>query len=184
MAKKHFFIIAFLCWLLPFVLRIFLVKIPEMDMSSAEISENSIDRTIQFLLEGNRQKAFLSVFCNNILGCVINILGGVLLGFGTLLNLLLNGFLSADIFVSSYHSGVSAWTIMKITLPHSIEFIGFWLSGATGFYIAWHIIQAMRNKDSFSRQFYKTVGWGSLLTVVIISVAAYAEIYISMDFVK
>jgi uncharacterized membrane protein SpoIIM required for sporulation len=42
--------------------------------------------------------------------------------------------------MSTYKEGLCVKSILKVTLPHSFEFIGFWLSGAIGFYIAWNII--------------------------------------------
>ena len=44
------------------------------------------------------------IFKNNILGCAINIAGGVFLGLGTIINLFINGFASADIFKNVYDS--------------------------------------------------------------------------------
>jgi hypothetical protein len=41
---------------------------------------------------------------------------------------------------------MSIISILKVTLPHSFELIGFWLSGAIGFCIAWNIVQFIRGK--------------------------------------
>jgi uncharacterized membrane protein SpoIIM required for sporulation len=171
---------SFFCWLLPFLLRIFFIEIPDIKVEQVEEqSLNSITNVIQLLDENDKNGAFWIIFKNNIKGCVINIAGGVLLGIGTLFNLLFNGFFLADIFVYSYKAGMNISSIMKVTLPHSFELIGFWLSGAIGFYIAWNIIQFMRGKESFSTRFYKQVGIGSVAVVAIILAVAYVEAYIS-----
>lgn len=98
-------------------------------------------------------------------------------------NLLCNGFFIADIFVLSYKSGLSIESILKVTLPHSFELIGFWLSGAIGFCIAWNIIQFMRGTGSVTVYFYKRVGISSLAVFFIILAAAYVEVYISTSFI-
>jgi uncharacterized membrane protein SpoIIM required for sporulation len=72
---------------------------------------------------------------------------------------------------------------LKVTLPHSFELIGFWLSGAIGFYITWDIIQFMRGKGTFTSHFYKRTGVYSLAVFFIILAAAYVEAYISTSFI-
>jgi len=129
--------------------------------------------------EDDKQKVFVLIGMNNLKGCILNITGGVMLGLGTLLNLVYNGFFSADMFANSYKAGLSIETIFKITLPHSFELIGLWLSGAIGFYIAWNLIQFMSGKGRLTSKFYKTVGLYSLITFILIISAAYVEAYIS-----
>jgi uncharacterized membrane protein SpoIIM required for sporulation len=129
----------------------------------------------------DHKSVFLLIFKNNLKGCLVNIFGGIMLGLGTLMNLIYNGFFSADVFKSSFDAGLSLSEILKVTLPHSFELIGFWLSGAIGFYIAWHLLQLMRGKESLPKGFYKTVGTGAALVFVIIFVAAYVEAYISVN---
>jgi len=63
-------------------------------------------------------------------GCILNVLGGGLLGIGTLFNLLLNGFCFADVCCRTYKLGMSITDIFALTLPHSFELIGFWISGS------------------------------------------------------
>lgn len=174
-------ILSFLIWLLPFVGRMFFIEVPEM---STELTENhnitkTMDKIVQLLSEKNKQDAFLLIFANNMKGCLLNIVGGVLLGLVTLINLMANGFFMADIFASSYRAGMSIKSILKLTLPHSFELIGFWLSGAIGFYIAWNIILLMQGKEGFNTNFYKNAGVYSLITLLIILAAAYVEVYVS-----
>jgi uncharacterized membrane protein SpoIIM required for sporulation len=184
MSKKIFFgfcATSICCWLLLFLTRIFIIEIPDiLDTSELTVKNNVVDEITQLLHKNDTQKAFLLIFKNNLKGCLLNIAGGVFLGLGTLFNLMINGFYSADVFASSYKAGMSVETILKVTLPHSFELIGFWLSGAIGLYIAWNIIQFMRGKASFPPHFYKQIGIGTLMVVLIILSAAYVEAYISV----
>jgi uncharacterized membrane protein SpoIIM required for sporulation len=176
--------IAFSFWLLPFLIRIFFVEMPEINVDKIENQpENLMTKIMQSLIDDDKYTAFTLIFKNNLKGCILNIIGGVMLGIGTLFNILFNGFFSADIFVSSYKAGLSITSILKVTLPHSFELIGFWLSGAIGFYIAWNMIQFMRGTNSFSSHFYKQVGIGSAVVFIIILLAAYIEAYISTSFI-
>jgi uncharacterized membrane protein SpoIIM required for sporulation len=178
---RYFFAISFLCWLFPFVLRILFVNIPEIGTGQTKFqnpdNQNIVNDIIQSLDTNDNGKTFSLIFSNNIKGCIINIVGGVLLGLGTFINLLFNGFFSADIFVSSYKAGISTESILKVTLPHSFELIGFWLSGAIGFYITWNIMRFMRGKEAFTNHFYKQVGIYSIVICFIILAAACVESY-------
>ena len=66
---------------------------------------------------------------NNLKGCATNLVGGFIFSFPTVVNLVVNGFVHGDILVSTYNAGISSGKLAKITLPHSFELIGFWLSG-------------------------------------------------------
>ena len=180
-----FYIVSFACWLLPFAVRVFFVEIPETSPEQLEQlikEQHSAAQEVLLLLSAeDRDGAFWAIFENNLKGCIINIAGGVLFGLGTLFNLMFNGFFSADMFASSYKAGLSMSAILKVTLPHSFELIGFWLSGAIGFYIAWNIILFMRGKASITGHFYKQVGVYSLVVFFIILAAAYVETYISLN---
>jgi len=183
-AFLSFVIIAFLFWLLPFILRIFFIEIPEIHVLESKIQDanttkNVIEEVVQLLTQHNQKDAFILIFKNNLKGCIINILGGVTLGVGTLMNMLINGFFSADIFINSYKMGLSVPDILKVTLPHSFELIGFWLSGGMGFYFTWNIIQFMRGKESFSPHFIRQMGICALIVFFIMLSAAYVESYIS-----
>lgn len=185
MKKEVFFCYsyAFIFWLLPFIARISMGDIAY-EQNDTTAQENTMETTvvddiIQSFNDDNFCAAFGLIFKNNIKSCCINIAGGVMLGLGTIVNLAMNGFFSSDIFVSSYYSGMSIDQILAVTLPHSFELIGFWLSGAIGLWIAWNMIQFIRGKESFTRLFYKRVGLWSVLTFVIILAAAFVEAYIS-----
>ncbi|MDR1371613.1 MAG: stage II sporulation protein M, partial [Dysgonamonadaceae bacterium] len=111
------FLLAFILWFLPFVLRLFVVEIPQMDILLLEekfpqIENSAIHETINLLSAGDKLGAFWAIFKNNLKGCVINSTGGVFFGLGTLFNLVFNGFFSADMFASSYRNGMSIPAIL------------------------------------------------------------------------
>jgi uncharacterized membrane protein SpoIIM required for sporulation len=180
-------IMSFFLWLLPFVIRFFF-EILEFSLLEHESQpmkiKNVITETIHLILNGDKRGSFILIFKTNIKSCFLNIIGGVCLGLGTFINLIVNGFSLADMFISSYNAGLSVESIVKVTFPHSFELIGFWLSGAIGFYIAWNIIRFMRGKESFTVHFYKRVGIYSLAVFFIILAAAYVEAYISTSFIS
>lgn len=177
-------IIAFLIWFLPFVLRT-MIKIDfveETNMIQTPM-ETIIDQISNAFDSHNNKEAFLLILKNNLKGCIINILGGFFLGLGTITNLSFNGFMSSDVFVTIYNSGFSISNILRTTLPHSFELIGFWLSGAIGLNIARKMIQFMRGRDVFSMHFCKQFCLWTCVVFIIILCAAYVEAYISIKMI-
>ncbi len=176
-------LLSFALWTIPLILRIYWVEAPNIEADNEQLfldSGNDVLKEISKLIsEGNKQELFIYIFWNNIKGCILNILGGVLLGLGTLLSLTLNGFVFADIYVSSYNSGITISEMLKVTLPHSFELIGTWLSGALGFYIAWLIICFMRGKENFTPKVCRLIGMYSAIVVLIVLLAAYVEAFIT-----
>lgn len=181
-------LLAFALWFLPFMLRILVVEIPQIDTDKLQqlpqTENKALQETIQHLSDGDKEAAFISIFTNNLKGCMLNILGGVLLGLGTLVSLVFNGFVFADVYASFYEAGMTIPLMLKVTLPHSFELIGFWLSGGIGFYIAWLIICFMRGKESFTSKSYKLIGIYSVIVFLIILSAAYVEAFISTIFIN
>jgi uncharacterized membrane protein SpoIIM required for sporulation len=180
-------IVSFACWLLPFAIRVFFVEVSEVPSEQLErlpkVQHDAMQETLQLLSTGDKHGAFLAIFKNNLKGCIINIAGGALFGVGTLFNLMFNGFFAADMFVSYYKIGMSMSVMLRVTLPHSFELIGFWLSGALGLRIAWSILQAMRGKGEFTVRLYRQLGVGVLSVFLITLAAAYVEAYISTSVV-
>jgi len=186
--KKNFFliflIVSILCWLLPFILRVYFFNISvansdylkTITLNKADV----VDEILKLISIHDRWNTFILIFKNNIKGCLFNIIGGFLLGLGTFFNLIINGFYTADVFVFSYNSGVTIQTIIKITLPHSFELIGFWLSGTIGFSIAWVIIQFMKGKEILANLFLKQIVSCVILVFISIIMAAYIEAYVSI----
>ncbi len=187
MKKKVFFIlfaVSFLCWLLPFIIRLFFIEMPIINYENtqipATIKNNEVEELLHLISINDRWSVFISIFKNNIKGCFYNILGGFLLGLGTFYNLLINGFYSADVFANSYNSGVSLERILNVTLPHSFELAGFWLSGAMGFSIARIIIRFMKGKENLPPHFLKQMCACAIIVFILILAAAYVEAYVSI----
>jgi uncharacterized membrane protein SpoIIM required for sporulation len=89
------FIISFSCWLLSFAIRLFLIedsaiKIDQLN-NNALISNVTVNEIVQLLSNNNKKDAFMMIFLNNMKGCLLNIVSGVMFGFGTVINLLING---------------------------------------------------------------------------------------------
>jgi uncharacterized membrane protein SpoIIM required for sporulation len=181
-------LLAFALWFLPFMLRILVVEMPQIDTDKLQqlpnVENKAVQETLQHLSDGNKQAAFVSIFTNNIKGCILNILGGVFLGLGTLISLAFNGFVFADVMVSIHSAGMSIHDILRTTLPHSFELIGTWLSGGIGFYIAWLIICFMQGKKSFTSRTCKLIGMYSIVVFLIILSAAYVEAFITPAFIR
>jgi len=179
----HLLLFAFTVWLIPFLLRLFWIEIPEMNSIQIKQLPNAINDPMQklarLILEGNKKEAFILIVTNNLKGCIYNVAGGVSLGIVTLINLCYNGFFSANIIMAHYKSGMSISNILKLTLPHSFEFLGFWLSGGIGLYIAWEIINVIRGKVDFPFIIYKKIGFYLVITIIITLLAAYVEAFIT-----
>lgn len=179
--------IAFILWLMPFLIRFALadacLNINTIDSPKWEKKRsNSIENQLVDLFnKEDKCGAFSAIFTNNIKGCFLNISSGALIGIGTILNLATNGFYSADIIKNSLASGMSVKEVLQVTLPHSFELLGFWLSGAIGFAIAWRLILFMRGKEEFTLAFFKQVGLYSAVVFIIILCAAYIEAYVTVN---
>jgi stage II sporulation protein M len=181
-----FFFLSTLIWCLPFFLRLFFIGDLGIvsSVSKTELTPSVFTKITVAYHQNNRFEIFLIIFTTNIKSCIYNILGGVTLGLGTLFNLIFISFTTADMFYNTYVNGIGIVQILKHTLPHSIEFIGIWLSGAIGFFIAKHIIDFMRGKEFPTASFLKFIGKYILITVLIILVAAFIEAYVSFPQLK
>ena len=186
MRNKNFllcFFVAFICWLMPFISSFFLDEYREFPVNEIEtmnLTEESVVNTvIEALRKNDNKSAFVIIFQNNLKNCILNILGGVMLGIGTFINIIFNGFVTGNVFDSYYNIEQNIDIILKTTLPHSFELIGFWLSGAIGFYIAWLIICFMRGKENFTPKACIRIGIYSGIVFLIILSAAYVEAFIT-----
>lgn len=130
----------------------------------------------------DNKEAFRLIFLNNAKVEIINVIGGMFLGIGTLLNLVKNGLFSANLFSSlHYNNGMSWDSIVNFTAPHSFEMLGIWLSGGVGFYIAILIYKAMNQENYPKLSDYKVIGMGILVSLLLILSAAYVEAYVSTN---
>lgn len=175
---------AFLSWGMPFFLTLSLdfdsQNLNEQEDYVQPIENQVVLDVMTAYSTGDRMKAFRLIFLNNLKVSIINVFGGVLLGIGTLINLLLNGFYTASVFSSIHANGMSWKEIFMHTAPHSIEMLGIWLSGGLGFFIAKSIYDFMINSICPAIKFYKTIGIGILVSGLFILVAAYIEAFISV----
>lgn len=177
-----FLFFSFILWLLPFILRLFFFDIANFEKHPPEKSLNVVSDITNYVANNDKWSVFIAIFSNNLKVCVINIVGGVMLGILTLSNLIMNGFYAADVFATAYNNGIGVTYILKTTLPHSFELIGIWLSGAVGFSIAKLIIDFMRGRDNPYIIFFRFIGKCVLFIVLIILFAALIESYISIPY--
>lgn len=145
-----------------------------------ETGLNIVQEITEHLKNNDKWSAFYLIFTNNLKVSIINIFGGVFLGIGTFVNLLFNGFYTADVFSTIHANGTSWRKILAHTLPHSFEMIGIWLSGGLGFFIAKNIFDIMIKNKYPTAMFYKIIVFGTLTSSLIILIAAYIEAFISV----
>ena len=181
-AFNYCLLLSIICWIIPFLCRVFFIELPEIPNTNntqkiASHTEMVVNKVLDAYNQGEHKTVFVLIYKNNMRCCFLNAAGGAFLGIGTLLNQIFNGVIFADVSVNTYKSGLDVMTIFKITLPHSFELVGIWLSGAVGFYIAWNIIQVIRGKEGFTIHFYKILIYNSVLIFLIILSAAYVEAY-------
>jgi len=177
------FAISFLIWVTPFLIRILFMDsiIVSHSKPNQKMSSDIVSVIAEHLNNNNKWSAFYLIFTNNLKVCITNILGGVLLGVGTLINLFINGFYTADV-LSNIHSNGTSWSvILEHTISHSFEMIGVWLSGALGFFIAKTIFDIMLKNKYPTLTFYKTIAFSILIIILIILIAAYIEAFISIS---
>ncbi len=178
-------LIAFIIWAIPFFIRLSIkIKIQVAESQKTSIKNTSKNGVVSSLFKAystdNRNKAFQLIFFNNLKVLIPNIVGGVLLGLATLVSLLLNGFYAADVFSAVHASGMSWKDIITYTAPHSFEMLGIWLSGGIGFYIARSLYDMIVRNIYPTSLFYKTVISGTVISGLIILIAANVEAYISV----
>lgn len=182
--RNKLFVLSFLLWLIPFCARIPMNISYENVPNRNNVNNSALSILYEALEDSSSDEAFLLVFKNNIKSCMINVCGGVSLGVCTIVNLAYNGFATSDMFVVSYQSGFSLSDILKTTLPHSFELIGFWLSGAMGLMIAYRLLLFMRGREDISRDFLKQMCIMAFIVFVTTLCAAYVETHISVNMVK
>jgi stage II sporulation protein M len=186
MLKNHvtsigkFFLLSFLIWLIPFIVGLFFGSSTTAASTNNQPLPAEISRIFDAYSTNNKQEVFSLIFVNNIKVAIFNIAGGVFIGIATFLSLLINGYATAVAFANMHQNGMPWGDIAKHTLPHSIELVGIWLAGAIGFSIAKKIVDAMRGLSLPSTQYFKQIGLYTLVSGLIVLLAAYIEAYISV----
>ncbi|MBO5641840.1 MAG: stage II sporulation protein M [Prevotella sp.] len=186
LSKRKIFVMCFavsiLIWSIPFCLRIIYSK--EATFYTELVTVSDAESVTEILFDKIQQKqffdVFIMIFTNNLKGCLLNIGGGTLFSVITFINLCFNGYLMADTFVKSYYAGFKLENIIKTTLPHSFELVGFWISGAIGFMMTMKILSMMRGKIFYEDNFYIHMSVYAVLAIGIIFLAALVETYVSM----
>lgn len=171
-------------WALTFFFRLFIHVEPISNDSIRGKSNAVVEKIIKSADNNDKTATFELILTNNLKGCLINVFGGVLLSVATVGNLLVNGFAAADVFRNAYDSGFPLTSILKTTLPHSFELLGFWLSGMIGFMITWQLIRFMKGKKAFSSHVIKQMCILLSIMAILIIGAAYVEAFISINMMK
>ena len=180
----YFLLLSFMLWAIPFFIRLFFIDVPEIKNTSSTKSLDIVSEITAHAIKNDTWSVFCLILINNLKVCVINIVGGVMLGISTIINLIVNGFLAADTFATVHKNGMGVGKILKHTLPHCFELLGIWLSGAIGLSIAKIIIDYMRGKELPKADYFRFIGKWTTITVLIILLAAFVEAYISMTINK
>lgn len=179
-----FLLLSFLLFSIPFVLRIYYIEVPVIKNYAEPKNIGIVGEIVSFGQKNNTWSVFRLIFINNLKGCIINIIGGIMLGTSTVYNLIINGFLIADTFDIIHKNGMGVSLILKYTLPHCFELLGFWLSGAIGFSIAKLLIDFMKGKDLPNSNYFNFLAKCIVATVLIILSAAFVEAYVSIHNTK
>lgn len=178
-----FLILSFSLWTLSFLFRIYLFD----SQTTGNYAELEAVKKVAYqnLSENIRNqdsyKVFWFICRNNLEVCIINIAGGVLFGLLTFVNLIKNGFLISDIFCAAYSNGIPIQVILKHTLPHSVEIVGAWISGAIGFSFGKLIYGIIRDNIFPCAKCIKFLGYQILYVAVLTVFAAFVETYISLN---
>lgn len=175
-----FILISFLIWLIPFITRLLIVLNVDAVQQESHSSSGVVSDIFEAYAHNNRYDALVMIFFNNLKVAFINIAGGVFLGLGTGLNLIVNGFYTANVISNVHQAGMPVGDILKYILPHSFEMIGIWISGAIGFSLAKVFIDYIRFDTLPSSKFYSFIGLWIATSTLIILLAAYVEAYITV----
>lgn len=122
---------------------------------------------------------FWSIAGNNLSVALINIAGGFSLGIVSLLNTFYNGSVLGYAF-SVAGNDLPVTVILRHLLPHAIEIVGIILSCSLGLYLGFYQFGAvfLNRKPRFN---YKGLMLQGGVTLIILVVAAYLEVYVSLS---
>lgn len=115
---------------------------------------------------------------NNLASVLVNIAGGLSLGVISILNTVYNGIVLGYV-LSIIFGHKSTTEILRHFLPHSIEIAAIILSCALGMYIGYFILKTLLTNGSMKFQQRQFIVWFAL-TVIIVLVAAFLEVNVSM----
>ncbi len=171
---RNSFLLSFAFWIIGFVFP-FLSKPILVDRNPLEISV--LEKLNQLHIEGETFELFVTLALNNSTVCLVNIFGGFLFGFVTIVNLFTNGYFVASSLMQYHNSGLSVIQIMKYTMPHCFELIGVWLAGSVGFLLTHEQFKLLQGKGFLPN--YKLLVPAALISLMIIIISAFIEAYIT-----
>lgn len=166
------FCVAILCWLLPALVA----------LSSDPITSSPPNPAFaESLPDLNSSSLLKTILHRNLLMVVVNLAGVLSFGTISLLNLAVNGMTMGAVTQSALSAGMSWQQIMRYTLPHSLEFVGLWLSGAVGLRGAKHGYKLLRYGKFPELGDIQGFMPATLYSIIFIVVAAWLEVHVSLD---
>ncbi|MEX2564784.1 MAG: stage II sporulation protein M [Cyclobacteriaceae bacterium] len=130
-------------------------------------------------MDQTKTELLWSIAGNNLMVALINIVGGFSLGVVSLLNTFYNGVVLGYAF-SVGGNNFPVPVILRHLLPHAIEIAAIILSCSLGLYLGLHLFKKMLlGKESFFK--YRWFVFKTGITLVILVVAAYLEVYVSFN---
>lgn len=127
----------------------------------------------------NQFDLFQKITINNLKAICVNLSGFALSGIPSIVNLAANGFMGGLVVHEALTLSITIEEIIWSILPHSIEFVAFWISGGIGLAGMQISYQLLRHKNLPDWSFIRIVFLFSVLSVCITIVAAALEVYVS-----
>lgn len=142
----------------------------DVKVSAQLISKN--EREYLFILNSSAWYIFL----NNLMLCVLCLIGVLLFSLPTIVYLVYNGFIAGQIIFKSVEV-VGYSKTLAISLPHSIEFVSLWLSSAFSFYLTPQYYRLVVKGDSQIITTLKSSKMLFFVIIVLVAIAAFLESY-------
>ena len=133
----------------------------------------------------NTEYSFLTLCLNNLnVHISIALLGFFSLGIYAIYCIFLNGFLMGIYVYTIFVNYENPWSIIaKGLLPHFMEFLAIWLSGAIGLYGIQVFFRLIKNEKIFKHNELKFLIKYILIIIFFTVIAAYMEIYVSVSWI-
>lgn len=128
----------------------------------------------------SRGEVFGAILSTNSQVIAWNLAGVATFGVSTVSNLAINGLVLGGFLKMQVLQGASPPFLLRYTLPHSLEFIGVWLSGGIGLSAAWLVFRWLCGKPSLDRASALSLLMSAVASAVIIIVAAWLEVFVTL----
>lgn len=122
-----------------------------------------------------------SLFKNNSLVVLGNYVGLGTFGISSVGMLGTNGYIMGIYVKKALLCNFSWATILKLTLPHFLEYLAIWISGAIGLHGFFLGINLLRGKKLPDARFFILISVAMIICILFIYIAAYLEYYVSMS---